>query len=257
MIDSRAIIDPDTKIAPDVRIGPYTIIGPGVEIGAGTEIASHVVIHTNTRMGRNNKISSFAILGGDPQHGAYKGESTYLQIGDDNIFREYCSIHRGTASGRGLTRVGDRNFFMAYAHVAHDCLIGNEVVLANSAGVAGHVTIGDYVVLSPFSGVHQFVHIGAYSFLGGGTLVGQDIPPYLLVTRIPGGPRSLNLIGLKRRGFSDETIRKLRRAFSVVYRQDLKLSDAITKLYEMLPDCPELKPFIAVLENTKRGISRK
>ncbi len=257
MIDSSAIIDPSAKIAKDVVIGPFTLIGPGVEIDSGTEIASHVIIHSNTRIGRNNKIFAFAALGGDPQHSGYKGEPTHLQIGDDNIIREYCSIHRGTALGHGVTQIGNRNFLMAYAHIAHDCVLGDEVVLSNNAGLAGHVTIGNYVVLAPFCGVHQFVSIGAYSFLGRATLVGQDIPPYLLVTGVPGGPRSLNLIGLKRRGFSDETIRKLRRAYAIVYRQDLKLNESIAKLYEMLPDCPELEPFIAVLENTKRGISRK
>lgn len=257
MIDSHAIINPNVKIAQNVTIGPYVVIGPGVEIGSGTIIGPHAVIYSNTKIGCNNKISAFAALGGDPQHGSYKNEATYLEMGDDNIIREFSSVHRGTAQGRGITRLGNRNYLMAYAHVAHDCIIGNEVVLSNNAGLAGHVIIDDYVVLAPFCGVHQFVRIGAYSFLGRATLVGQDIPPYLLVTGVPGGPRSLNLVGLKRRGFSNETIRQLRRAYSIVYRQDLKLSEAIVKLKEMLPECPELTPFIDILSNTKRGISRK
>lgn len=257
MIDSRAIVDSGTKIAKDVSIGAFSIIGSGVEIESGTSIASHAIIHSNTKIGRNNKISSFTVLGADPQHGGYADEATYLEIGDHNIFREFCTIHRGTTQGRGVTRVGNKNFFMAYVHVAHDCIVGNEVVFANNASLAGHVTIGDYAWMAAFTGVHQFVNIGAYCFLGRATLVGQDIPPYMLVTGAPGGPRGVNLVGLKRHGFSDQTIRMIRRAYHIVYKQDLKLVEAIQKLEEMLPSCEELKPFIDVLKNTKRGVSRK
>jgi UDP-N-acetylglucosamine acyltransferase len=257
MIDNRAVIDPRAKIASGVEIGPYAVIAADVEIGEGTTIGPHVVINGNTKIGKYNKIYAFAAIGGDPQHTQYKGETTYLEIGDNNIIREFCTIHRGTTQGNQITRIGHRNFLMAYAHVAHDCTVGNDNILANNASIAGHVTVEDFVVFGAFCGVHQYVKIGSHCFLGRATKVGQDIPPYLLVTGAPGGPRGLNLIGLKRRGFSDETLRKLRRAYSVVYRQGLSLKDAIQELEAMERNCPELTPFIEVLKNTKRGISRK
>ncbi len=257
MIDSRAIIDSSASIGENVEISPYVIIGPGVEIGAGTHIGPHAVVHSNTKIGRNNQIHAFAALGGDPQHSAYKKEeSTYLEIGDNNIIREFCTIHRGTTQGQGITRVGSRNFLMAYAHIAHDCTVGSDVILANNASLAGHVCVEDLVVFGAFCGVHQFVKIGTHSFLGRATKVGQDIPPYVLVTGNPGSPRGLNLIGLKRRGFSDKTIRNLRRGYAIVYRQGLKLSEAIAELEKMVADCPELVIFIQALKNSKRGIAR-
>lgn len=257
MIDSRAMVDPDAKIASDVRVEPYAIIGKGVEIDSGTIIGSHAVIQENTKIGRNNRISMFAVLGGDPQHGGYQGETTYLEMGDDNIVREFCTIHRGTPQGNGVTRIGNKNFLMAYSHIAHDCVVGDGVVFANNAGLAGHVTVGDHAWIAAFSGVHQHVNIGAYCFLGRATLVGQDVPPYLLVTGVPGGPRGVNVTGLKRHGFSTETIRLLRQAFSIIYRQDLKLSDAILKVEEMSQETSELVPFVEAIKNSKRGITRK
>lgn len=256
MIDKHAIVDSHAKIADNVEIGPFAIIGPNVEIGAGTKIGPHAVISQNTKIGTNNRIHAFAAIGGDPQHTGYKGESTYLEIGNDNIIREFCTLHRGTAQGGGVTRIGNKNFLMAYAHVAHDCVVGNEVILANNASLAGHVQVDDFVAFGAFCGVHQFVNIGAYSFLGRATKVGQDIPPYVLVTGVPGSPQGLNLVGLKRRGFDDKTIRKLRRAYSIVYRQGNKLKDAISELEQMSVECPELHPFIATLKSSKRGIAR-
>lgn len=256
MINQHAIIDPSAKIAADVQIGPYAVIGPGVEIGAGTRIGSHTVIHNNTKIGSNNHIDAFVSLGGDPQHIHYQGEMTYLEIGDNNVIREFCTLNRGTVQGGGLTRIGSRNFLMAYVHIAHDCMLGNEVVLANNTSLAGHVVVEDYVVFGAFCGVHQFVSIGAYSFLGRATKVGQDIPPYVLVTGSPGGPRGLNLVGLKRRGFSEQTLRTLRRAYSLVYRQGLRLQDAVDQLVPMVDTCPELKPFVEMLQRSKRGMAR-
>jgi UDP-N-acetylglucosamine acyltransferase len=256
VIDHRAIIDPSARVGSDVHIAPYVVIGPGVEIGSGTSIGAHTFINSNTKIGRNNRIDAFVSLGGDPQHTHYKGEPTYLEIGDDNIIREFCTLNRGTAQGGAITRLGSRNFLMAYVHIAHDCLVGNDIVLANNSSLAGHVTVDDHVIFSAFCGVHQFVHIGAYSFLGRASKVGQDIPPYVLVTGSPGGPRGLNLVGLKRHGFSEQTLRTLRRAYSLVYRQGLRLQDAIDQLLLMVDACPELKPFIDMLQRSKRGMAR-
>lgn len=257
MIDQRAIVHSSAKIANEVKIAPYAIIGPGVEIGSGTTIGEHVLISSNTKIGINNEIHPFAALGGDPQHTGYKGEATYLEIGDDNIIREFCTLNRGTLEGGGVTRIGSRNFLMSYVHIAHDCVIGNEVTLANNASVAGHVRVGDYVFFSPFSGIHQFVTIGSHCFLGRATKIGQDIPPYMLVTGSPGAPRGLNLVGLKRRGFDDKTLRTLRKAYHVIYRESLSLADAILELKKMAVDCPEIQAMIDALENSKRGIARK
>lgn len=256
MIDHRAIIDPSAKIASDVRIGPYAIIGPHVEIGSGTQIGPHAYINSNTKIGRNNKIDAFAALGGDPQYTNYHGEPTYLEIGDDNIIREYCTLSRGTLQGGGVTRMGSRNFLMAYTHIAHDCVVGNDVTLANNTSLAGHVHVGDFVGFSAFCGIHQFVTIGSHSFLGRATKVGQDIPPYMLVTGSPGAPRGLNLIGLKRRGFSEQTIRAFKRAYSIVYRQNLRLQEALLELQKMVPDYPEIQHLIDAIKNSKRGLAR-
>lgn len=256
VIDKHAIIDANARIAPDVYIGPYVVIGPNVEIGEGTQIGPHTVIHSNTRIGANNKIDAFVSLGGDPQHLHYKDEDTYLEIGNGNIIREFCTLNRGTMQGGGITRLGNNNLLMAYVHIAHDCIVNNEVVLANNASLAGHVWVGDYAVFSAFCGAHQFVRIGAYSFLGRAAKVGQDIPPYVLVTGSPGSPKGINLVGLKRRGFSEATIRTLRRAHSLVYRQGLRLQDAIDQLLLMVDGYPELAPFIEMLQHSKRGMAR-
>jgi UDP-N-acetylglucosamine acyltransferase len=255
-IDHRAIIDPKAQIAPDVQIAPYAIIGPDVEIGSGTSIGPHTVIHRNTKIGKNNQIDAFVSLGGDPQHAHYKGETTHLDIGDDNIIREFCTLNRGTTQGGARTRLGNRNFLMAYVHIAHDCVLGDDIVLANNSSLAGHVLVNDHVIFSAFCAAHQFVHIGAYSFLGRACKVGQDIPPYVLVTGSPGGPRGLNLVGLKRHGFSEQTLRILRRAYSLVYRQGLRLQDAIDQLLPMTDEYPALKPFIEMLQHSKRGMAR-
>ncbi len=257
MIHNTAIISPDAKIADDVSISAYSIIGPGVEVGAGTKIGSHVVIAQNTKIGTNNRIHDFAALGGDPQHLHYKPEEqTYLEIGNDNIFREFCTLHRGTTQDKGITRVGSQNFLMAYAHVAHDCVVGNQIILANNASLAGHVVVKDFAILGAFCAAHQFVTIGEHCFLGRTTKVGQDIPPYLLVTGNPGAPRGLNLVGLKRRDFSEATIRLLKKAYAIVYRRDLMLKNALLQLDELAEQCPEVLSFIAAIRDSKRGIAR-
>lgn len=259
MIDNRAIIDPTARIDQDVSIAPFVVIGPNVEIGAGTRIGSHTVIQKNTKIGRNNYIDAFVSVGGDPQHIQFKGEETYLEMGDENVIREFCTINRGTVEGGSLTRMGNRNYMMAYAHIAHDCMVGNEVIFANNTSLAGHVRVEDYVYFGAFCAAHQFVTIGAYSFLGRATKVGKDIPPYVLVTGVPGAPRGLNLVGLKRRGFSEQTLRILRRAYSLVYRQGLPLQDAINQLIPIIDSCPELRAFVESLQQmqqSKRGIAR-
>lgn len=256
MIDSRAIIDSSAKLADDVTVGPWTYIGPGVEINSGTRIESHVVIKGPTKIGKNNKIFQFASIGEDPQDKKYNGEPTVLEIGDNNVFRECCTINRGTVQGGGVTRIGRDNLIMAYVHVAHDCIIGNEVILANNASLSGHVVVHDYAILSGFAGVHQFCHIGSYSFLAGYTPVGKDVLPYVLVSGREATVCGLNSEGLKRRGFSTETINHLKRAYKIIYRSGLTVPQALEQLQEIVPECPEVQLFIDSLNQSARGIVR-
>lgn len=256
MIDERAIIDPSANIADDVQIGPWSIIGPNVEIGAGTTIGPNVIIKTHTRIGKNNKIYQFSSIGEDPQHTGYRGEETWLEIGDNNIIREFVTLNRGTAQGTGLTKIGNNNFFMAYAHVAHDCRVGNHIILANNAQIAGHVTLGDHVIFSAFCASHQFCTVGPYAFLGRCAKIGQDIPPFVLVTGNPGAPNAINVVGLRRLGFTEETIRNLRNAYKIIFKRGLKLKDAIDELKGLESSCPEVRLFIDSIESSSRGIAR-
>lgn len=256
MIDNKAIIDPSAKISSDVEIGPWTIIGPNVEIDSGTKIGPHVVIKQNTKIGKNNKIYQFSSIGDDPQHINYQGEETWVEIGDNNFIREYCSINRGTTEGGAITKVGDRNFLMAYVHIAHDCEVGNEVVFANNATLAGHVCVQDYVTFGGFCGVHQFCTIGAYSFVAPSAGVPKDVLPYTLVSGHSASAYGLNLVGLKRRGFTQEAIKTLRQAYNLVFRKGLTVKDALVQLKSLVADCPEVQLMIDILENSKRGIVR-
>lgn len=258
MIDSRAVIDPHVKIGSGVSIGPFTRIGPNVEIGEGTIIASHVVIDKNTRIGKHNRIYDFAAIGGDPQDLTPQDRDTFLEIGDQNILREFCTINRGSnkASGSGVTRVGNRNMLMAYIHIGHDCQVGNHIIFANNASIAGHVTIDDYANLGAFAAVHQFVRVGSFSFLGRATKVGQDVLPYMLITGNPGSPTGLNLVGLRRLGSSRELIRVLKRVYKLFHHRDLKLTEIHQELVAMTPQFPEIKLFLDILDHTKRGIAR-
>lgn len=257
-IDSRAVIDPSAKIAAGVKIGPFTRIGPNVEIGEGTVIASHVVIDKNTRIGKNNRIYDFAALGGDPQDLTPQDRETYLEIGDQNILREFCTINRGSnkATGSGVTRVGNRNMLMAYIHIGHDSQIGSHIIFANNASVAGHVTVDNHANLSAFAAVHQFVRIGSYSFLGRATKVGQDILPYMLVTGNPGGPAGLNLVGLRRQNVSRQLMSALKHAYHLFFRRDLKLTEIHAELVEMAKQQPEINLFLDIMDHSKRGIAR-
>jgi len=256
VIDSHAIVSPRAELAADVSVGPFTVIGPGVRIGSGTVVGPHAVINGPTTIGAGNRIFQFASIGDAPQDKKYGGEATRLEIGDRNVFRENCTINRGTAHGTGVTVIGHDNLFMAYSHVAHDCVVGSNTVFANCAALAGHVEIGDWVTLGGLTAVHQFTRVGAYAFLGGGAIVTRDVPPYVMAAGNPAEPHSINSVGLKRRGFTDEQIRSIREAYRVVYRCDLKLSEALERLEQSAGEQPELRLFVNFIRNSTRSIVR-
>ncbi len=255
-IDPRAVVDPAARLAPGVSVGAYSIIGAGVEIGAATSIGSHVVIKGPTLIGEGNRFYPFSSIGDDPQDKKYGGEQTRLEIGDRNVIREYCTINRGTGQGGGVTRIGDDNWIMAYVHIAHDCLIGNNTVFANNASLAGHVQVDDHAVLGGFTLVHQFCSIGAHSFSGMGSTLSRDLPPYVTVSGNPAVPRGLNSEGLKRRGFSTEAIRALKRAYRVLFRSGLSLEEAIRELEAMAREHDEVAVLVRFLQRSRRSILR-
>lgn len=256
MIDPLAKVDPTAQLADDVVVGPWTYIGPGVEIGPGTVIESHVVIKGPTTIGARNHIFQFATIGEACQDKKYAGEPTRLEIGDGNIFREGCTVHRGTVQDNSLTKIGNNNLFMAYAHVAHDCIVGNHIILANNAAIAGHVHVGDHTILGGFTAVHQFCRIGEHVMCGAGTVVLKDVPSYVMATGNPANPHGINAEGLKRRGFTSDMIREIRQAYKVIYRQKLTTEQALQKLHEMAVETPALASLIASLEMSTRGIIR-
>jgi UDP-N-acetylglucosamine acyltransferase len=256
VIDPHAIVSPKAKLAPDVTVGPFTVIGPDVEIGPGTVIGPHAVVNGPTRLGAENRIFQFASIGDSPQDKKYKGEPTRLEIGDRNVFRENCTINRGTIHDKGVTRIGNDNLFMAYTHVGHDCEVGNNTVFANCAALGGHVEIGDWVSLGGLSAVHQFSKVGAHAFLAGGSIVTRDVPPYTMVAGNPAEPHTVNSEGLKRRGFTETQIRNIREAYRILYRSDLKLAEAVEKLTELGETQPEVKPFVEFISGSNRGIVR-
>lgn len=253
----HTVISPGAKIADDVEIGAWTTIGPGVEIESGVKIGSNVEIKCNTHIGSNTVIASFASVGGDPQHLGYKGEETALLIGKNNTIREFVTISRGTASGDGITRIGDNNYMMSYAHVAHDCVIGDNNVFANNASCAGHVAVGNNVVLGAFSGIHQFCSIGDYSFLGRATKIYKDILPYVIVVGNPGCPMALNIVGLRRAKFSASDRKAIKNAFNLVFRAGNKLQKITTDLSLLAKDNPVLEPMLEMVVNSERGIARQ
>lgn len=256
MIDSRAIIDPSAKLADDVTVGPWTVIGPDVEIGSGTVIHSHVVIKGPSRIGAHNKIFQFASIGEECQDKKYADEPTTLVIGDHNIIREGVTMHRGTVQDNGETRIGDHNLFMAYAHVAHDCVVGNHCILANNAAIAGHVHVGDHAILGGFTAVHQFCHVGAHAMTGASSLVLKDVPAYVMANGNSAEPHGINIEGLKRRGFSKTAIQVLRRAYKAIYREGLTVADALERLRELEQHAPEVSLLIQSIEQSNRGIIR-
>lgn len=256
MIDPTAIIDPGAELADDVSVGPYTIIGPDVEIGAGTTVGPHAVIRGPARIGRRNRIFQFATVGEEPQDMSYAGEPTWLEIGDDNVIREYVTVHRGTARGHGVTRIGTNNYFMAYAHIAHDCAIGDHTLFANCASLGGHVHVGDHAILAGFAIVHQFCRVGAHSFCGAGAVITRDVPPYVMVAGRDPKPHGLNTTGLKRRGFTSAQIRNLRRAYRILYQSNLKLKAAIEQLDALGADNAEVGVLADFLRHSQRSIIR-
>ena len=256
MIHSSAIISDNASIADDVEIGPYSIIGDGVEIDSGTTIDSHVVISGPSKIGRDNHIYQFTSIGDDPQDMKYAGEPTRLSIGDRNTIREFCSVSRGTTQDAGHTVIGDDNWIMAYVHIAHDCVLGNKIIMANNTTLAGHVHIGDWVICGGFSGVHQFCRVGAHAFLGMYAGISRDVPAYTTVSGQPAIPRGINSEGLKRREFTTEQIRNIKNAYRLVYRKGYRLADAIQQVEALCADQPELRLFLESLRSPERGIVR-
>lgn len=255
-IDSRAIIDPSARIADDVVIGPWSIIGADVTIDAGTRIASHVIVRGPATIGKNNKIYQFSSIGEDTPDLKYKGEKTRLVIGDNNIIREGVTIHRGTVQDRSETTIGDNNLLMAYVHVGHDSVVANHCILVNNASLAGHVVVDDWAILGGYTLVHQFCHIGAHSFSGMGSAIGKDVPAFMIVAGAPAAARSINLEGLKRRGFSKEDIATLGRAYRIIYRKGLTIEKAIEELRELSENCAPIRTLIDSLNASSRGIVR-
>ena len=256
MIDSRAVISPQAQIGADVTIGPFSIIGADVVIGAATWIGPHVVINGPTRLGTGNKVYQFASLGDAPQDKKYNGEPTRLEIGDRNVFRESVTVNRGTTHDQGVTRIGNDNLLMAYSHVAHDCQLGNQIVMANCATLGGHVEVGDWVIMGGLSAVHQFTKIGAYCFLAHNAAVTRDVPPYVLAVGRPAVPHSINSVGLQRRGFTSAQIRNIRRAYRTLYRSGLKLKAAMEELEKAAVTQEEIRPFVEFIKRSERSIVR-
>lgn len=256
MIHASAIVSDSARIADDVEIGPYSVIGDDVEIASGTRIDSHVVVNGPTIIGNDNHIYQFSSIGDDPQDKKYAGEATTLKIGDRNTIREFCTVSRGTTQDKGESLMGHDNWIMAYAHIAHDCVIGSNTIMANNATLAGHVHVGDWAIFGGFSGVHQFCQIGAHSFLGMYTGVNRDVPAYTMVSGNPAVPRGINSEGLKRRGFDVEQIRHIKDAYRLVYRKGMKLAEAIDQIAERSKTQSELDLFLESLRSSERGLVR-
>jgi UDP-N-acetylglucosamine acyltransferase len=256
MIHPTAVIGPGAEIGKNVRIGPYSIIGEQVVIKDDCEIGPHVTIEGDTTIGEQSVVHQFASIGGPPQDLSYKGEDTRVEVGDKVTIREYVTIHRGTSRGGGITSVGPGCFLMAYCHVAHDCTLGEGVIMANAAHLGGHIQIGEKAILGGLVAVHQFVRVGDYSMVGGVSGVPKDVPPYTLAAGSRIVLYGLNEVGLRRANFPSETISKLKRAFKIAYRSSLKLSKAVAKIREEMPDVPEALKFAEFLETSPRGTAR-
>jgi UDP-N-acetylglucosamine acyltransferase len=255
-IDPRAVIDPSAKLADDVEVGAFTVIGANVEIGPGCWIGPHAVIQGPTRIGARNRVFQFASLGDAPQDKKYKGEPTRLEVGDDNVFREFVTVNRGTTHDKGITRIGSDNLFMAYSHVAHDCRVGSHCVLANVATLGGHVELDDWVIMGGLSAIHQFTKVGAHAFIANNAAVTRDVPPYVMAVGQPAEPHSINATGLSRRGFTPEQVRNIKNAYRTLYRSDLKLADAVTRLEEAARTQPELRIFVDFISRSTRSLVR-
>jgi UDP-N-acetylglucosamine acyltransferase len=256
MIHPSAIVDSKAQLADDVEIGAYSVIDGGVEIGAGTTVGPHVVIRGPTRIGRENRIFQFSSIGEAPQDKKYQGENTRLEIGDRNVIREFVTLNRGTDGGIGKTVIGNDNLFMAYSHVAHDCIIGDHTIFANAASLSGHVEVGDYAILGGFTSVHQFTQIGSRAFCGLGSVVTQDIPPFSTAAGNRARVVGINKEGLRRRGFSPELIRALHKSFRELLKSSTPQAQAFENLEPLCARFPEVREFVDFVRNSKRGISR-
>ncbi|MCL4745759.1 MAG: acyl-ACP--UDP-N-acetylglucosamine O-acyltransferase [Burkholderiaceae bacterium] len=259
-IHASALVDPRAELDSSVEVGPYSIIGPEVRIGAGTVIGPHVVIEPHTTIGRDNRVFQFASIGAAPQDKKYAGEPTRLEIGDGNTIREFVTLNRGTAQDRGVTRIGSNNWIMACVHVAHDCVVGDQTIFANSTNLGGHVHIGDWVVLGGYTGVHQFCKIGAHAMTGVGTVVLHDIPPFVMASGNTAQAHGINSEGLRRRGFGNDSINAIRRAYKTLYKSGLTLDEARTRLAEQAlqqgPGSEEIERIVSFLRLVSRGIVR-
>lgn len=256
MISEHAIIHPSAKIAHDVRIGPGTVIGADVEIQEGTWIGPHAVIQGPTVIGKNNKIFQFSSLGDAPQDKTYQNEPTTLIIGENNVFREFCTVSRGTVKGGGETKIGNSNFLMAYTHVGHDCNLEDHITMVSYSALSGHVHIGHHATIGGYAAIHQFVNIGPFAFIGRATYVGKDVLPYLMISGYTAETVGINTVGLKRAGFSSPTIDVLRRAYKTIFRKGLTTQQALAELEKIQQESPEVIPFIEGIQNATRGILR-
>lgn len=259
MIHPTAIIHPGAQLGADVEVGPYAVIGENVKIGRGTTIGSHAVIEGWTTIGEDNRIFQMAAIGAAPQDLKYKGEETLVIIGDRNVIREFATVHRGTTTGRKQTVIGSGNMLMAYSHVAHDCILGDGIVMANATALAGHVAVDSFAILGGLVAIHQFVNIGGYVMIGGGTMVGHDIPPYTIAAtcdKRDASLRGLNLIGLKRRGFSPDVISALKKAYRILAFSKLKLPEILERIKNEVPKSKEVDYFVDFIEKSERGICR-
>jgi UDP-N-acetylglucosamine acyltransferase len=253
-VHATALVDAGAELAPEVVVGPFSILGPGVTVGAGTTIGPHVLIERDTTVGRNCRISYGAVLGTDPQDLKYKGEETVLEVGDRTVIREYATLNRGTAAS-GCTVVGSDCLLMAYTHVAHDCEIGNHVVLSNAVNMAGHVIIEDWAVVGGLSPIHQFVRIGAHAFIGGASRVAQDVPPYVRMAGSPPKLYGLNSVGINRRGFSEEVCRALKSAYQILFQSGLNVTQGLERAEDEVEQLPEVRHLLTFIRSSERGIT--
>lgn len=256
MIHQTAIVSNNAELDTDIEIGPYSVVGDNVFIGKGTKVGSHVVIEPYVTIGRDCHIYQYAAIGAVPQSLKFEGEKTHTKIGDRTIIREFVTIHRGTGFGGGVTSVGEENFLMAYTHIAHDCRTGRNVVMANNATLAGHITIDDYATVGGLVAIHQFVRVGEHAFIGGKSAVVKDIPPYVIAAGDRASLRGLNSVGLKRHGFSPQTLLALKKTYRIIFRIGLTLNEALERVKAEVEQVPEVIDFIDFIKQSKRGITR-
>jgi len=255
-IHPTAIIDPKAEIASDVEIGAYSIVGPKVKIDSGTKIGPHVIIKGNTKIGKNNSIFQFNSIGEIPQDKKYTSEDTHLIIGDNNNIREFCTLNLGTSQDKGITQIGNNNWIMAYVHIAHDCNVGSNVIMANNSSLAGHVEVHDYAILGGFTLVHQFCKIGSHVITAVGSVLFKDIPPYVTASGYDANPHGINSEGLKRRGYSSERISRIKSAYKILYRNGLSLDEAKLELLRLSKDYEDISLMVDFLNISTRGIIR-